>query len=124
MTGFNSCFAEDRGFEPLRALTQHAFQACALGHYANPPPPRLSPPLGWPEIVGVWALFQRIRRVAPAPIHVDSGQPLVRRHRAEPPQGRKAARVGVLCRVHGGSLHQPEPLTLAAGPAGLPDREP
>jgi hypothetical protein len=35
--------AEDRGFEPLRALTQHAFQACALGHYANPPPQRLSP---------------------------------------------------------------------------------
>ncbi len=29
--------AEDRGFEPLRALTQHAFQACALGRYANPP---------------------------------------------------------------------------------------
>ncbi len=29
--------AEDRGFEPLRAFTQHAFQACALGHYANPP---------------------------------------------------------------------------------------
>ena len=23
--------AEDRGFEPLRALTQHAFQACAIG---------------------------------------------------------------------------------------------
>ena len=34
--------AEDRGFEPLRAFTQHAFQACALGHYANPPPRRLS----------------------------------------------------------------------------------
>src|SRR5699024_2082950 len=29
--------AEDRGFEPLRAFTQHAFQACALGRYANPP---------------------------------------------------------------------------------------
>ena len=24
--------AEDRGFEPLRACTQHAFQACAIGH--------------------------------------------------------------------------------------------
>ena len=33
--------AEDRGFEPLRALTQHAFQACALGHYANPPSKRI-----------------------------------------------------------------------------------
>ena len=24
--------AEDAGFEPARACTQHAFQACALGH--------------------------------------------------------------------------------------------
>ncbi len=24
--------AEDKGFEPLRGLPQHAFQACALGH--------------------------------------------------------------------------------------------
>jgi hypothetical protein len=24
--------AEDGGFEPPRALTQHAFQACAIGH--------------------------------------------------------------------------------------------
>ena len=23
--------AEDTGFEPVRALTQHAFQACAIG---------------------------------------------------------------------------------------------
>lgn len=29
--------AEDGGFEPPRAFTQHAFQACALGRYANPP---------------------------------------------------------------------------------------
>ena len=41
--------AEDRGFEPLRAFTQHAFQACALGHYANPPPQRLSPPAARPK---------------------------------------------------------------------------
>ena len=33
--------AEDRGFEPLRAFTQRAFQARALGHYANPPSRRL-----------------------------------------------------------------------------------
>jgi hypothetical protein len=26
------CGAEDGGFEPPRALTQHAFQACAIGH--------------------------------------------------------------------------------------------
>ena len=25
-------FAEDGGFEPPRAFTQHAFQACAIGH--------------------------------------------------------------------------------------------
>jgi hypothetical protein len=24
--------AEDKGFEPLRVLPQHAFQACAIGH--------------------------------------------------------------------------------------------
>src|SRR6202020_2195659 len=33
--------AEDKRFELLRACTQHAFQACALGHYANPPPSSL-----------------------------------------------------------------------------------
>jgi hypothetical protein len=42
-----SLLAEDRGFEPLRAFTQHAFQACALGHYANPPSRRL--PEGGPH---------------------------------------------------------------------------
>ena len=30
--------AEDAGFEPARGFPLHAFQACALGHYANPPP--------------------------------------------------------------------------------------
>lgn len=29
--------AEDGGFEPPRVLSQHDFQSCALGHYANPP---------------------------------------------------------------------------------------
>src|SRR6476646_5506703 len=43
--------AEDRGFEPLRAFTQHAFQACALGHYANPPRARLHGRGPCPEIV-------------------------------------------------------------------------
>ena len=27
-----NCSAEDGGFEPPRAFTQHAFQACAIGH--------------------------------------------------------------------------------------------
>jgi hypothetical protein len=29
--------AEDEGFEPSIGFPIHAFQACALGHYANPP---------------------------------------------------------------------------------------
>ena len=29
--------AEDEGFEPSVGCPTHAFQACALGHYANPP---------------------------------------------------------------------------------------
>ena len=32
MTIRDTTNAEDRGFEPLRAFTQHAFQACAIGH--------------------------------------------------------------------------------------------
>ena len=32
------CFAaEDEGFEPSVGCPTHAFQACALGRYANPP---------------------------------------------------------------------------------------
>ena len=45
--------AEDGGFEPPRVLSQHDFQSCALGHYANPPRVRLlegEPP---PEIVAL-----------------------------------------------------------------------
>src|SRR3954451_21693861 len=40
-------------------------------------------------------------------VHLDSWQPPVRRHLAELPQGRKAARAGELCRVRGGPLHSP-----------------
>ena len=29
--------AEDEGFEPSVGHPTHAFQACALGRYANPP---------------------------------------------------------------------------------------
>ena len=29
--------AEDEGFEPSKGCPLHAFQACALGRYANPP---------------------------------------------------------------------------------------
>ena len=29
--------AEREGFEPSKAFTLHAFQACALGHYATSP---------------------------------------------------------------------------------------
>src|SRR3954467_14032576 len=73
--------AEDRGFEPLRAFTQHAFQACALGHYANPPPQRLPVPP---------ARIETRRRSTGIGAAVDSAQPLVRRHLAQLPQGRKA----------------------------------
>jgi hypothetical protein len=31
--------AEDEGFEPSIGFPIHAFQACALGRYANPPVP-------------------------------------------------------------------------------------
>ena len=91
--------AEDRGFEPLRAFTQHAFQACALGHYANPPSQRLSPAAGPPKSTAL-----RISVDGRPSVHVCSAQPLVWRHLAQLPQGRKAARVSELCRVHEGSL--------------------
>ena len=42
--------------------------------------------------------------VGPGRAPLDSGQPPVRRHLAELPQGRKAARAGELCRVCGGPL--------------------
>ena len=33
--------AEDEGFEPSIGFPIHAFQACALGRYANPPASKL-----------------------------------------------------------------------------------
>ena len=33
----SSFMAEDEGFEPSVGCPTHAFQACALGRYANPP---------------------------------------------------------------------------------------
>ena len=35
--------AEDEGFEPSKGCPLHAFQACALGRYANPPAGFLGP---------------------------------------------------------------------------------
>ena len=35
--------AEDEGFEPSIGFPIHAFQACALGRYANPPALRREP---------------------------------------------------------------------------------
>ena len=63
--------AEDRGFEPLRAFTQHAFQACALGHYANPPSRRLPegephPTIGscsWFLGAPIWGLHRPLTRL-------------------------------------------------------------
>ncbi len=79
--------AEDRGFEPLRAINPTRF------------PSERHRPLGESsagEITRRWRAF----RAAPYPGH----RPPVRCHLAQPPQGRKAARVGGLCQVRGGSL--------------------
>ena len=35
--GITKNLAEDEGFEPSIGFPIHAFQACALGRYANPP---------------------------------------------------------------------------------------
>ncbi len=59
--------AEDGGFEPPRVLSQHDFQSCALGHYANPPRVRLlegEPP---PEIVAQEPARCHDRRVGTTP---------------------------------------------------------
>ena len=73
--------AEDEGFEPSIGCPIHAFQACALGRYANPP-----------EGMSLSALITMIAR-----------RSFVRRYRTELPQGWKAARVGPLWRVCEGS---------------------
>ena len=74
--------AEDEGFEPSKGCPLHAFQACALGRYANPPE-------GANSIGG---------------LNYDYARSLVRRYRTELPQGRNAARVGPLWRVYEGSF--------------------
>ena len=38
--------AEDEGFEPSKGCPLHAFQACALGRYANPPAKPCGKPIG------------------------------------------------------------------------------
>ena len=73
--------AEDEGFEPSKGCPLHAFQACALGRYANPPEGANS--------IGAH--------------NYDYARSLVRRYRTELPQGRNAARVGPLWRVCEGS---------------------
>ena len=95
--------AEDRGFEPLRVLTQHDFQSCALGHYANPPSTRIT--------ASGSASARGSRRLGV--------RPLAWRSSLEPPQGRKAARIRELWRVRGGSLHSstyPQPSRSRALP--------
>jgi len=70
-----------------------------MAHRPNPrgPAPQRAPPGGAPARSGPI-------RPGPWPSARLPGRPLVRRHLAEPPQGRKAARVGELWRVHGGSF--------------------
>ena len=74
--------AEDEGFEPSIGFPIHAFQACALGRYANPPGNNLAI-----DCCG------RTLSVVLTMIHRRSP---VRHYRAELPQGWKAARVGPL----------------------------
>src|SRR5699024_8584750 len=88
--------AEDGGFEPPRAFTQHAFQACALGHYANPP--------GAHEDSGSGAVlanrgavtsFTRARFVSRAHAGYSGRGPLVRRPLTGAPRaGRQQGQVG------------------------------
>ena len=80
--------AEDEGFEPSKGCPLHAFQACALGRYANPPRPNF------------WGLGRRVSVLETMITH----RSFVRRYRTELPQDRKVARVGALWRVRGGSL--------------------
>ena len=74
--------AEDEGFEPSIGCPIHAFQACALGRYANPP--------------------EEVNSIGGC--NYDYARSLVRRYRTELPQGRNAARVGPLWRVCEGSF--------------------
>ena len=69
--------AEDEGFEPSIGCPIHAFQACALGRYANPPEGS--------------TLSVAITMITPDPSYGVI--------RTELPQGRNAARVGPLWRV-------------------------
>src|SRR6476619_2845571 len=135
--------AEDRGFEPLRAFTQHAFQACALGHYANPPPRRLPERTACPEIAADsrrlclaetvadaastchgcasgGRLAEAIRRDSQTcwpPVYTGGRHP-VWWYLSELPQGRNAARVGELFQVRGVSLFVRKPPTSWSRPAG------
>ena len=76
-------YAEDAGFEPARAVNPTRF------------PSERHRPLGESSTDDGTG----------RPVCVSWEGPLVRRHHAQPPQGRKAARVSVLCRVCEGSLH-------------------
>ena len=73
--------AEDEGFEPSIGCPIHAFQACALGRYANPPEGS--------------TLSVAVTMITPDPSYGVI--------RTELPQGRNAARVGPLWRVCEGS---------------------
>ncbi len=110
--------AEDRGFEPLRAVNPTRFpserhrplgESSAGEATGSPRPPRNRSRTGGggPGI-----------RVARGRL-LDSCQPPVRRYLTELPQGRKAARAGGLFRVHGGPSRPRAPPTAAPrGPVG------
>ena len=99
--GVFSLAAEDRGFEPLRAFTQPAFQASALGHYANPPRTRLpvstsAARIGLPQLSGsavrLWLLAHDLgaylHPVAPDLHQADPPEHVLERHRPAECRGR------------------------------------
>ena len=127
--------AEDGGFEPPRVLSQHDFQSCALGHYANPPTEEITRAAHTDEIAGRGTSLPARRGgcrscgdIAPqsskpprvgtsAAATIWEGAPAAaytgRRHPVwwyltELPQGRNAARAGELFQVRGVSSFPPQ----------------
>ena len=106
--------AEDGGFEPPRVLSQHDFQSCALGHYANPPRVRLLEGEPRPEIVTPGAARCHDRAMGNAQDPPDAGRgnqpwtgpwpPARGRHRAGPTRRRRGAGRHRLRAAHPGQV--------------------
>ncbi len=106
--------AEDRGFEPLRAVNPTRFPSerhRPLGESSAEEATgrrraRRNHRVEWPRERSSARWGTRPGRlVGREPLTYTRPQPPMWRHHAELPQGRKAARVGTLCRVRGGPFH-------------------